>query len=412
MKPVAHLCDQQGYDPTEIRAKVKRIMEKDGLNVRGKSVILKPSFVYPARPPLNRAVNTQPEFVGGVAHALKDLGAKRVGVGEDCLVGPSEAGFAAMGVMPYIRGAADPVYFQSEERVEVKVADPLVEGAFRMPKTLMDADVFISLPKIKVNMYATVTLSVKNHIGFLLQNDRLTNHHYNIHKKIADLYRTRAPDFVLADAIRAGEAQGPMHAEPTPINAIVGSSNGPAADVVACKLMGYDPTEVEHLVHIHDKGLGPIDLADVEVDGEELIDEKSRRFLRPRTDFGDYHHSMNFILGKKLACPSGCVGMIRGSLDRWWQIKRWKPIKGFTFIMGKPIDEAEIPKDIKKRRTFVIGDCAEPYKHLGTFIPGCPIPPMAITYALAFKGINGPLVSRLRDLAWGSLAHTLRFPLK
>ena len=41
MKPTAHIVDQQDYDLGEIRAKVKRIMEKDGLNVRGKSVFLK-----------------------------------------------------------------------------------------------------------------------------------------------------------------------------------------------------------------------------------------------------------------------------------------------------------------------------------------------------------------------------------
>ena len=32
---------------------------------------------------------------------------------------------------------------------------------------------------------------------------------------------------------------------------------------------------------------------------------------------------------------------------------------------------------------------------------------MAITYALAMKGINGPLATRLRDIAWGAARHAL-----
>ena len=128
------------------------MLEADGPRLRGKNVFVKPSFVYPARPPLNRGVNTQPELVGGVVAALRDLGARRVWVGEDCLAGPSQAGFLAMGVLPFMRGLAEPVFLHQEPRRLVSVPEALVESEFRMPARLMDADVFISLPKIKVNI--------------------------------------------------------------------------------------------------------------------------------------------------------------------------------------------------------------------------------------------------------------------
>lgn len=407
---MVQIADQPRYDAGEIRAQARRMMEAQGLSVRGKTVFVKPSFVYPARPPINRAVNTQPEVVGGVAAALRDLGAARVWVGEDCLVGPSQAGFVAMGVLPYLRGIAEPVYLQDEARVEVKVPEPLVEGSFRLPKKFMDADLFVSLPKLKVNMYATITLSVKNNIGLLLAPDRLTHHHYDIHKKIADLYRARVPDFVIADAIQAGEGQGPMHAEPAPLHVLLAGKNGLAVDAVSCRLMGYEPGEVAHLKYLHERGLGPLALSDLELMGGELLAERSRRLTRPRTDFADYHHSLTFAVGTELACPEGCAGMIRGSLDRWAQVHRWKPLKGFTFILGKPI--AELPKKLNRSRTFVIGDCAREHAHLGAFIPGCPIPPMELTYALLKKGVSGPLATRARDIAWAGLLHALRVPVK
>ncbi|MFO8056183.1 MAG: DUF362 domain-containing protein [bacterium] len=405
MKPTVRLINQPSYEIESIHSQVRQALEELAPSVKDRSVFVKPSFVYPARPPLNQGVNTQPAVVGGVARALKDLGARKVWVGEDCLVGPSQCGFAAMGVMPYLKGVAEPVYLQDEDRVEVKVDNAQIEDTFYLPKKLMDADLFISLPKLKVNMYAKVTLSVKNHVGLLLGQDRLSNHHYNIHKKIADLYRARVPDFIVTDAVMAGEGQGPMHAEPSPLGVLVAGDNGPAVDTVCCRLMGFEPSEVPHLVYVHEQGLGPIELSEIEVQGKNLLEERSRRLLRPHTGFEGYHRSIRFLVGHELACPEGCLGMVRGTLDRWAQVHRWKPIKGCAFIIGKPVQD--IPPGLSKRKTFVIGDCAKEHSHLGTFIPGCPIPPMALTYALAKKGISGPLATRLTDLARGFLAAKL-----
>lgn len=402
MKPRVRIIDQASYEAGSIYERVKNALSELGTDVKGKSIFVKPSFVYPARPPKNRGVNTQPAVVGGVARALRDLGARKVWVGEDCLVGPSQCGFAAMGVLPYLKGVAEPVYLQDEDRVEVKVENALIEDSFLLPRKLMDADVFVSLPKLKVNMYATVTLSVKNHVGLLLGYDRLSNHHYNIHKKIADLYRARVPDFIVTDAVLAGEGQGPMHAEPSPLGVLVAGDNGPAVDTVCSRLMGFEPEEIPHLVHVHELGLGPIDPAEIEIEGKELLQERSRKLVRPRTDFQGYDASIRFIVGKELACPEGCLGMIQGTLDRWARAQKWKPLQGCAFIVGKQVDH--IPEGLSRRKTFVIGDCAKEHQHLGTFIPGCPVPPMSITYALARKGITGPLATRLTDLARGLLS--------
>jgi uncharacterized protein (DUF362 family) len=404
MKPKVRLIDQRTYDADAIRRKARQAVEELGPSVKDRSVFVKPSFVYPARPPLNQGVNTQPAVVGGVARALKDLGARKIFVGEDCLVGPSQCGFAAMDVLPYLKGVAEPVYLQDEERVAVKVDNALVEDTFLLPRKLMDADVFVSLPKLKVNMYATVTLSVKNHVGLLLGHDRLSNHHYNIHKKIADLYRGRVPDFIITDAVLAGEGQGPMHAGPSPLGVLVAGDNGPAVDTVCCRLMGFGPEEVPHLVHVHELGLGPIDLEKIELQGAELLKERTRRLVRPHTDAGfeGYDPSVRFLVGSELACPEGCLGMVRGTLDRWAQAQKWKPLKGCTFIIGKPVKD--VPAGLSPRKTFIIGDCAEEHRRLGTFIPGCPVPPMSLTFALAKKGINGPLATRLTDLAKGYIS--------
>jgi uncharacterized protein (DUF362 family) len=406
MKPTVHLVDQQRYDPRQIKRRVQAVMEADGLEVRGKRVFVKPSFVYPARPPSNIGVNTQPALVAGVVRALRSMGAARILVGEDCLVGPSENAFVAMGVLPLLRGLAEPCYLKDEPRTMVRVADHLVEERFLLPRRLMEADLFVSLPKLKVNMYAAVTLSVKNHIGLLLQHHRLTNHHYNIHKKIADLYRARVPDYVICDAVEAGEGQGPMHASAAHLGLLVAGANGVAVDAVSCALTGFDPhTEVDHLLHLHRLGLGPLDLDHIDLRGAELLEARRRRLRRPRTDFADYPPSIRVFEGTELACPEGCVGMIRGTLDRWGGV-RWP--EDLTFIVGTPVEDP--PARCDRRRTFVVGDCAAAHGDLGTFIPGCPPDPMALAYAMLTRGIWGPLATRVSDLALGTLLRALKAP--
>jgi uncharacterized protein (DUF362 family) len=405
VKPVVFVVEQERYDVEEIRVHARRLVQEAGVDVRGRSVFVKPSFVYPARPPRNRGVNTQPELLGGVVRALADLGAARVLVGEDCLVGPSQSGFAAMGVLPYLRGYAEPVFLSNEPRVDVRVPGALVEDCFSLPRALVEADLFFSLPKLKVNMYAGITLSVKNSMGLIPAAERLTHHHWDIHRKIVDLYRARLPDFVLTDAVLCGEGQGPMHAEESTVGCLVAGTNGVAVDAVSCDLAGFVPEEVPHLALLAGMGAGTIDLSGIDIRGRDVLSRRRRVLARPRLDFEDCRGAVTVAAGRELACPEGCLGMVRGSLDRWAQAGSWRPVNGYTFIVGKGVDG--IPESARRKKTIVVGDCAAGYREQGTFIPGCPVPPMAITYALTRKGVVGPLAARLRDLAWGMIASGL-----
>jgi hypothetical protein len=235
----------------------------------------------------------------------------------------------------------------------------------------------------------------------------LAHHHYDIHKKIADLYRTRLPDYTVTDAVLAGEGQGPMFARPVPLNLLLAGPNSLAVDATACRLTGFNPRlEVEHLRLLHTLGLGPLDLADIDLQPAERLDQRRRRLARPRVMLEqDFPASMIFCLGRERVCPEGCLGMVRGSLDRWFTAQDFRHIKDLAFIVGRPV--ADIPSGLDRRRTFVVGDCAAEHRRLGTFLPGCPVEPMALTYAFLKHGIVGPLDIRLRDIAWGLVMRSL-----
>jgi len=392
---------QETYDPDGIAEAAREIISGSGVNPRGKTVLLKPSFVYPSHSPETVGVVTQPPFIRGVAKALVEMGASRVLVGEDSVIGPSRVAFFAMGLYDHIRGVAEPVYFDEERHIRVKVPDPLVQGEFTVPALWTDVDLFISLPKIKVNLFANVTLSVKNNLGFLRQAGRARNHgDGTLHEKIADLYRVRLPDLVLADSIVAGEGQGPMLARPVELGVMVGGSNGVAVDAVACRLMGFKPREVEHLRYLEDAGVGPLGESDIEVVGENVGDV-AREFVRPSNAIEGISRNLRVFEGREKCCRFGCRGMVRCALDAWLE-RGDGSLKEMNIIVGK--GAGDIPRDLDRGKTLVVGDCAEEHRELGTFMPGCPPLPMETAFGIQkFQGFV-PTPMSMRDLLKGYVA--------
>jgi uncharacterized protein (DUF362 family) len=401
-KPRVLLKDQPDYSAPAIQAHASAILEQTGLKVKDLRVLVKPSFVYPTRDPVALGVITRPEFLAGVAAALRDHGAREVLVAESSVLGPSRVSFHSTGVLPLLKGLATPVFLDEAETVEVEIKDPLVQKRFTVPRVWLEADLYLSLPKIKVNLFAQVTLSIKNNLGLLRQKDRLLYHDYRLHRKLADLYRVRPPDLVIADCIVAGEGQGPLLAEPVPLGLMVAGTNPVAVDAVSCRLIGYEPAEVEHLRLLHEKGCGPLALSEIEVEPAALL-AKARRLRRPQVSLSGLSPRLRAFEGTELSCPGGCLGLVRGAVDAYLALYGPENLRPFNVILGKPI--AELPADLDPDCTLVLGDCARPFADRGEFVPGCCPLPLEIGYVV--RRILGPIevAMRPRDVMAGYAGH-------
>ena len=64
---------------------------------------------------------------------------------------------------------------------------------------------YISVPKMKTNLYTGVTLGFKNAMGTIPYFLRERNHNYHINKKLADLLYLFKPDLTVIDGIIGGE---------------------------------------------------------------------------------------------------------------------------------------------------------------------------------------------------------------
>ena len=214
------------------------------LNLRGKSVLLKPNFVeYIA----GVEVNTNPVVVGAAAEAFLKLGAKSVVVGEgpghqrDTYLVLAESGLAAQ-----LR--SQKISFVDLNRDELfKVRMGATYAGLEhlwLPRTVLASDFVVSMPKIKTHHWAGVTLSMKNMFGVVPGKKygwpKNVLHWKGIHRSILDICATAPMHFVIADGVVAMEGNGPLHGNHRHLGKIVLADDPVAADFTCARLMGLE----------------------------------------------------------------------------------------------------------------------------------------------------------------------------
>jgi uncharacterized protein (DUF362 family) len=122
---------------------------------------------------------------------------------------------------------------------------------FWLPRTALEADLIVSMPKAKTHHWSGVTLSMKNMFGVVPGAKygwpKNILHWKGIQQSILDICATVPVHFVIADAIVAMEGNGPLNGHPRPLHRIVLADDPVAADATCARLMGLDPTRITHI---------------------------------------------------------------------------------------------------------------------------------------------------------------------
>ena len=221
------------------------------LNLCGKSVLLKPNLVeYIA----GVEVNTNPVIVGAAAEAFLKLGARSVVVAEgpghqrDTHLVLAESGLGAQ----LLRQKIAFVDLNRDELVKLPTRATFtgLEDLW-LPRTVLETDFVVSMPKIKTHHWAGVTLSMKNMFGVVPGTKygwpKNVLHWKGIHRSILDICATVPVHFVIADGIVAMEGNGPLHGTHRNLGKVVLADDPVAADFICARLMGLDPNRVWHL---------------------------------------------------------------------------------------------------------------------------------------------------------------------
>jgi uncharacterized protein (DUF362 family) len=167
----------------------------------------------------------------------------------------------------------------------IKVPKGYVLSDFKVNTRVKDADAIISMPVMKTHKCTTVTLGVKGMLGVMPERKK-SKYHPKLDHVLVDIVTALTPKLTLIDATTAMEGEGPFKGEPFKFGIVIAGDNVISTDACAATVMGFNPYDIDHLMLAHKKGLGSIDVNEIEIKGESL-DSVRRTFTPARREKRD-----------------------------------------------------------------------------------------------------------------------------
>lgn len=134
----------------------------------------------------------------------------------------------------------------------------------RLPTVLIQPNFFISLANAKTHSLTQITGVLKNQFGCLPEKEKYL-YHKHIDKVIVDLNRIIKPDLCVLDALYGLE--GVLAGRKRKIGIILCGRDPVAVDASLARVMGFNPSKINHLTLAAKQGLGCLT---PEVMGEEM----------------------------------------------------------------------------------------------------------------------------------------------
>jgi uncharacterized protein (DUF362 family) len=235
-----------------LRDIIERGIKLFRLETRGKRVLLKPNLVE-FDP--NGVINTHPAVIEATIDAFKTLGARDVIVAE----GPghrrdNEYLLTASGLYDVVKQHR--IRYVDLNMDDVRLTK--LKSSFTnfnqlyLPETLYNADLLVSMPKLKTHHWAGVTLSLKNMFGVIPGSvygwPKNALHWAGINGSIVDINSSLPlPRFAIVDGIVGMEGNGPLQGQAKNSGVLLFGSDLVAVDATAARLMKVEPRKVKYL---------------------------------------------------------------------------------------------------------------------------------------------------------------------
>ncbi len=254
--------------------------------MRGRSVFLKVNLMKGGPP--GRAWNTHPEVVRSVIRWVRSRGGEprfgdSCGIPGHTMAAASSAGYLALAT----EEGTEFVDLDAGGFVAMDFSHPAL-GRFWVSRAVVDADVRITLPKLKTHTLMGLTGALKNQMGLLPGGTKAALHvraggMHRLATAIVEINQKVPFHLGLMDGGIALEGGGSRKGRPRWLGCILASTDLVALDVAASRLMGWDPSHVMTNRVAQEMGLGPASLDAIRWEGEPVPDGV-RAFERPAMD--------------------------------------------------------------------------------------------------------------------------------
>ncbi len=254
-------------------------------DVLGKRVLLKVNLVDLPREA--RPIVTDPAVIVAAAEAFRRRGAAEIVVAD----GPALQRDAwqivdAIGLTPLL-------HEHGLRFVDLNGVDPVRQANpggltgldhLYFARTAVDADVLVSMPKMKTHHWLGVSLAMKNMFGVMSSMvygaPRNVFHLRNPESAVLDFNRGRPIDYAIVDGVVGLEGDGPVRGTGIDVGVLVMGSNATAVDATAARVMGVGPLQVGYMRQAAGS-LGPIHESSIEQRGETIASVQTSFALLP-----------------------------------------------------------------------------------------------------------------------------------
>lgn len=239
--PVA-LAPCPNYVQAKVDEAVAQALEASQIKLSASSTLLiKPNLLRP-----HEFTCTSPQVVLAACKYFKNFNLN-IQVGDSPGFGSAKSVAAHIGLTDMLAPLGIKVLDLNSSR---KINLPRSQTRLSVSRLALDADLILSLPRIKAHQQMGLSIAVKNCFGCIagLGKARVHSSHGASHAKFArlimELFKTLPPVAALADGINAMHVTGPSAGKPYPLGLIAASNNAQALDTAIYCLMGLSPQEV------------------------------------------------------------------------------------------------------------------------------------------------------------------------
>lgn len=330
----------------EVNYLLDNVLDGGKVIKEGMTVFLKTNALAPH--PASKAITTHPSVVEAVIRYFKKYNVK-------ILVGDNPA-TKEMKIVYKVNGTLDVI---EKEGVELATNNELTVISsnnykrykeFNVSKQMVEADIFVNLPKLKTHGLAYFTGAEKNLFGLIYGLEKAQWHvksssPLEFGEAIADLYsaiKTKMKDKIfvnLMDGIEGLEGEGPATGgNKKEAFALLSSKDAVALDRVAMEIAKLDYKKSFISIITNNRGLGEFNLENIEIIGDDLSKFESVVFIPAKVEeigirsikLLNKYNVKNFVLEKpkfnktkcikcgecKKICPPQAIAMEKGKVPK------------------------------------------------------------------------------------------------
>jgi uncharacterized protein (DUF362 family)/ferredoxin len=207
---------------------------------KGEKVLLKPNFVAPFP-----KATTSTKIIKYLVKEIQNLDATPIVAESSGYEFDTETTFKVLGIDELSKDLGFKLINLDKVRYETVQTDDNTIKEIKIPTLLKNVDKIINLPKLKKHSITNVTFSMKNFLGLVHKTTRRQGHVKNIEKLITVVNEYIKSDLVIVDGLL--DMQRAVYSEPRWEGILLASQDNGATDMVCCKILGINHSEIPHI---------------------------------------------------------------------------------------------------------------------------------------------------------------------